>query len=282
MDISIEKKLSVLAANIRIDVLRMIEKAGQGHMGGSLSIVDLLAVLYGKQMKYDVNNPSADDRDMLVLSKGHAAAALYSTLSNVGFFDKSILLTMNEGGTTLPSHPDRNKVPGVEMTTGSLGQGTSVAAGIALAYQLENNERNVYLIVGDGELNEGQCWEAFQFIAHYNLNNCIVIIDENKKQIDGTTEEVMNPYDLVKKMESFGFHSTRVKGDDLVAIDTSINAAKERTLCPTCIVLDTIKGQGVPFYENMSANHSVKFTSEIAKMNQSAIKELLKFIEEVQ
>lgn len=276
------QELQILSANIRIDILKMIEKAGQGHIGGALSIVDVLSVIYGKQLQYNPKKPRDYTRDMVILSKGHAGAAWYSALANVGFFDKEVLMTLNIGGTSLPSHPDRNKIPGVDMTTGSLGQGISVAAGIAKGIKLQKSPRYVYVIVGDGEVNEGQCWEAFQFIAHYQLDNCIVIIDENKKQIDGATKDVLNPFDLRKKMEAFGFSAMRVNGGNLEDIDAAITQAKATKNRPTCIVLDTIKGQGVPFYTAMANNHSVKFSEEVKKGNQKAIKELEAFIAEVQ
>lgn len=256
------KKLEVLAANIRIDTIEAIRKVGAGHIGGSLSIVELLAVLYGKQLNYDPKNPQWEERDRVVLSKGHAGTAWYSALAEVGFFEKSWLMTLNEGGTRLPSHPDRTKTPGVDATTGSLGQGTSVAAGIATGLKMQKKNSYVYLIVGDGELNEGQCWEAFQYLAHFKLNNCIVIIDENKKQLDGTTKEILNPFDIEKKMQAFGFKTVKVKGDDMPAIDQAITECKTVEDQAVCIVLDSIKGQGVPFFEEMVANHSVKFDNE--------------------
>lgn len=256
------KKLEVLAANIRIDTIEAIRKVGAGHIGGSLSIVELLAVLYGKQLNYDPKNPQWEERDRVVLSKGHAGIAWYSALAEVGFFEKSWLMTLNEGGTRLPSHPDRKKTPGVDATTGSLGQGTSVAAGIATGLKMQKRNSYVYLIVGDGELNEGQCWEAFQYLAHFKLNNCIVIIDENKKQLDGTTKEILNPFDIEKKMQAFGFKTVKVKGDDMPAIDQAITECKTVEDQAVCIVLDSIKGQGVPFFEKMVANHSVKFDNE--------------------
>lgn len=256
------KKLEVLAANIRIDTIEAIRKVGAGHIGGSLSIVELLAVLYGKQLNYDPKNPQWEERDRVVLSKGHAGTAWYSALAEVGFFEKSWLMTLNEGGTRLPSHPDRTKTPGVDATTGSLGQGTSVAAGIATGLRMQKKASYVYLIVGDGELNEGQCWEAFQYLAHFKLNNCIVIIDENKKQLDGTTKEILNPFDIEKKMQAFGFKTVKVKGDDMPAIDQAITECKAIKDQAVCIVLDSIKGQGVPFFEEMVANHSVKFDNE--------------------
>ena len=256
------KKLEVLTANIRIDTIEAIRKVGAGHIGGSLSIVELLAVLYGKQLNYDPKNPQWEERDRVVLSKGHAGTAWYSALAEVGFFEKSWLMTLNEGGTRLPSHPDRTKTPGVDATTGSLGQGTSVAAGIATGLKMQKKNSYVYLIVGDGELNEGQCWEAFQYLAHFKLNNCIVIIDENKKQLDGTTKEILNPFDIEKKMQAFGFKTVKVKGDDMPAIDQAITECKTVEDQAVCIVLDSIKGQGVPFFEEMVANHSVKFDNE--------------------
>ncbi|MFV0393857.1 MAG: transketolase [Coprobacillaceae bacterium] len=205
--------LKKLSANIRIDILKMISHIGQGHIGGSLSIVEVLSVLYGNCMQHNPKRPNDENRDRLVLSKGHAGPALYSTLANVGYFDKEMLYTLNQGGTNLPSHPDKNKTPGVDMTTGSLGQGISVAAGIAKGLKMKKSNNYVYAIVGDGELNEGQCFEAFQFIAHYQLDNCIVFIDDNKKQLDGTTKETMNPFSIVDKMKPFGFHVKEVKGN---------------------------------------------------------------------
>lgn len=262
------KELELLATKIRLDTLKSIQHMGQGHLGGSFSIVELLAVLYGKQMKIYPKNPNWPDRDWLVLSKGHAGAGLYSALANVGYFDKDWLFTINEGGTRLPSHPDRLQTPGVDVTTGSLGQGTSMAAGIATGLKLANKTNDVYLIVGDGELNEGQCWEAFQYIAHAKLHHCIVIIDDNKKQLDGPTAEIMNPFDLQKKMQAFGFHTLKVKGAEIKAIDAAINDCKSIENKAVCIILDSIKGQGVPYFETLEENHSVKFNND--RVNQAA------------
>ena len=272
-------QLEILAAKIRYDVLDMLQHRGYGHLGGSLSLVELMSVLYGKQMQYDATNPKWEQRDRVVLSKGHAGPVWYSALAESGFFDKEWLYTLNDGGTKLPSHPDRTKTPGVDMTTGSLGQGTSTAAGIATALKKSHIDRYVYLIVGDGELNEGQCWEAFQYIANYKLNNCIVIIDDNKRQLDGYTKDIMNPFDISKKMEAFGFFTQKVKGNDIEAIDDAINQAKEVKDKAVCIELDTIKGQGVPYFENMFSNHSVKFnTDEINDAANEAKQALLEFI----
>lgn len=268
-------ELERLAAKIRLDTLCSIKKMGQGHLGGSFSIVELLAVLYGKQLRINPQDPQWADRDRLVLSKGHAGAALYSALANTGYFDRSWLWTINEGGTRLPSHPDRWKTPGVDATTGSLGQGTSMAAGIATGLRLAGKDNFVYLIVGDGELNEGQCWEAFQYIAHFKLNHCIVIIDDNKKQLDGPTKDILDPFDIQQKMTAFGFYTEKVPGADMHAIDEAIERCKAIEDQAVCIVLDSVKGQGVPFFEELDANHSVKFTTdEINQAAEAAIKEL--------
>lgn len=268
-------ELERLAAKIRLDTLCSIKKMGQGHLGGSFSIVELLAVLYGKQLRINPQDPQWADRDRLVLSKGHAGAALYSALANSGYFDRSWLWTINEGGTRLPSHPDRWKTPGVDATTGSLGQGTSMAAGIATGLRLADKDNFVYLIVGDGELNEGQCWEAFQYIAHFKLNHCIVIIDDNKKQLDGPTKDILDPFDIQQKMTAFGFYTEKVPGADMQAIDEAIERCKAIEDQAVCIVLDSVKGQGVPFFEELEANHSVKFTTdEINQAAEAAIKEL--------
>lgn len=280
MEKSEHEELTLLAARIRRDVLVMLKHRGYGHLGGSMSIVELMSVLYGKQLNYDPKNPRWEGRDRVVLSKGHAGPAWYSALAESGFFDRELLLTLNDGGTTLPSHPDRTKTPGVDMTTGSLGQGTSTASGIATALRMKGSSSYVYLIVGDGELDEGQCWEAFEYLANYRLNNCIVIIDENKKQLDGPTAEVINPFDIATKMRAFGFSTQTVKGDDIDAIDAAIDAAKATSDSAVCIVLDSVKGQGVPYFEAMRDNHSVKFNNdEINAATDEAIAKLDELIE---
>ena len=272
------KELKLLCANVRIDILEMLMKFGQGHLGGSMSCVELFAVLYGKQLNVDPKNPKKEDRDQVVLSKGHAGPVWYSTLAERGFFPKDWLFTLNQGGTLLPSHPDRTKTPGVDMTTGSLGQGTSTAAGIATAMKKRGLNSYTYLIVGDGELNEGQCWEAFQYIANYKLNNCIVIIDDNKRQLDGYTKDVINPFNKKKKMKAFGFYTLTAKGDDLEAIDDTINKLKEVKDSAVCMVLDSVKGQGVKFFEELLSNHSVKFNEEYTNEANKAIAQLKEYI----
>lgn len=274
-----EMQLKKLSANIRLHVLKELKWRTYGHLGGALSIVEVLSVLYGKYMHHDPIHPDWDERDYLVLSKGHAGPGLYCALAVVGYFDEEILYTLNEGGTSLPSHPDRLKTLGVDMTTGSLGQGTSVAAGLGYALRLQRKDNKVYLIVGDGELNEGQCWEAFQFIAHNKLNNIIVFIDDNKKQLDGYTKDIINSFRIEEKMEAFGFHTKRVKGDDEAAIAKALDEAFMIEDKAICIILDTIKGQGVPYFETMEDNHSVKFKEKDNTITDMAIQELQTFVE---
>ena len=264
------RQLKRNSAKIRAAILRALLPKKGGHLGGSMSIVETLSVLYTRHMRYDPANPADPKRDYLVLSKGHAGPGLYSALSTFGFFPEADLITMNEGGTNFPSHPDRTKTPGVDATTGSLGQGISVAAGLGYALKLERADQYVYAIVGDGELNEGQCWEAFQFIANYRLNNVIVMVDENKRQLDGYTRDIMNPFDTVKKFEAFGFAARRVKGDDEAEISDAIDWAKTVKDQAVCLVLDTVKGQGIRYFEEMKDNHSVKFNAaDIEAVNQA-------------
>ena len=273
------KELEVLCAKVRIDIFEMLMNFGQGHLGGSMSCVELFAVLYGKQLNVDPANPKKLDRDQVVLSKGHAGPVWYSTLAEKGFFPKEWLATLNQGGTKLPSHPDRTKTPGVDMTTGSLGQGTSTAAGIATAQKLSGMDAYTYLIVGDGELNEGQCWEAFQYIAGKRLNNCIVIIDWNKRQLDGYLTDVLEPFSIPEKMKAFGFNTQVVKGNDMAAIDAAIDAAKTVKDSAVCIVLDSVKGQSVSYFEEMVSNHSIKFSGEATEEAKKAIVAYKEFIE---
>lgn len=273
-------KLKKLSADIRLHVLKMLKWRTYGHLGGSMSIVEVLSVLYGRHLRHDPKNPQWEDRDYVVLSKGHSGPALYSVLAVQGYFDEALLYTLNEGGTLLPSHPDRTKTPGVDATTGSLGQGTSVAAGLGYAFARKGTDQYVYLIVGDGELNEGQCWEAFQFMANYRLNHVIVFIDENKRQLDGYTKDVMNPFDIQEKMRAFGFHVQKVKGDDEEAISDAVEKAKQISDQAVCIILDTIKGQGVRYFEELEDNHSVKFQEADNKAAEAAIEELEAYLAE--
>jgi len=250
--------LEALRDEIRLLTLKELYHLGFGHYGGSLSIIEALAVLYGEVMKVDPKNPEWDDRDYFILSKGHGGPSYYATLSLKGFFPEEIIYTLNQNGTTLPSHPDRNLTPGVDMTTGSLGQGISAAVGVALSHKLSNKKNFTYCIVGDGELNEGQCWEAFQFAAHHKLNRLFVLVDDNKKQLDGLTKDIIDPLDLGVKLGSFGFYTLKVDGSSLTQIYEAIENGKEQIDKPVAIILDTVKGQGVPYLEEKADNHHIR------------------------
>ena len=243
MNTSEKRELQRFAAEIRIALLEELKTRGFGHIGGSLSICDLLAVLYGKVMNYKVEDPKWADRDKLVCSKGHAGPAIYATLALKGFFPMEQLATLNRPGTNLPSHCDKNKTVGIDCTTGSLGQGTSQAVGMALGDKLKGRTNRVFLIVGDGEIDEGQCWEAAMFTAAKNLTNLVWIIDDNKKQLDGPTAEILPTFDLRAKFEAFGFDAVRVKGNDVEALAEALEKKPEGK--PIAIVMDNIKGSGV-------------------------------------
>ena len=259
------------ARDIRINVVKMLNNLGFGHYGGSLSVVETLAVLYNDVMKYDPKNPNWEDRDYLVLSKGHAGPALYSALALKGFFDVKDLLTLNVNGTNLPSHPDRLKTKGVDVTTGSLGQGISIASGIAKGLKILGKDNKVFCIIGDGESQEGQVWEAMQFIAHNDLNNMVVFLDYNKQQLDGYLEDINRPYSFEEKAKSFGFDAITVKGDDVEAIKEATLKKADR---PLFIVLDTIKGQGVEFIEKFKGNHHIRPNAEVKAELERVVAEL--------
>ncbi|MFK4997289.1 transketolase [Bacillus sp. N9] len=272
-------QLETAAQQIRLYTLKELKALGFGHFGGSLSIVEALAVIYGKHLNVDVNNAKDVNRDYFVLSKGHGGPALYATLFLKGFFSEDVLYTLNQNGTTLPSHPDRNLTPGVDMTCGSLGQGISVATGIAYANQLAGRDNYTFCIVGDGELNEGQCWEAFQFASHHKIENLIVLLDDNKKQLDGPTKEIIDPLDFVEKFTAFGFDTVQVDGTSVEAIDQAIQRAKQNKGKPQAIVLDTVKGQGVKHLEEKADNHHIRPNDEDWKAINEAIEELEKQLE---
>ncbi|MBR0424984.1 MAG: transketolase [Clostridia bacterium] len=256
------KSLQAFAAKIRIAALDAIHSIGQGHVGGAFSIADVLAVLYGREMKVNPADPNWADRDKLVVSKGHAGPAVYGTLALMGFFPYEELKTLNQGGTRLPSHCDRNKTPGVDVTTGSLGQGTSQAVGVALGDKIKGRSSRTFLIVGDGESEEGQCWEAFAFASAKKLGNLVVFIDWNKRQLDGTLEEVLPMGDYVKKMEAFGFDTVMVDGGDVEAIAAALERTRAGGEKPYAIILDTIKGHGVKEIEETRMNHSLPVNDE--------------------
>lgn len=258
------QELTGFAKEIRKKTLYTIGHLGVGHIGGALSIADVLALLYGKEMRYKADDPKWNDRDMLVLSKGHAGPALYSTLALKGFFPTEWLDTLNQGGTNLPSHCDRTKTPGIDMTTGSLGQGLSAACGMAYARKLDKNGCYVYAIIGDGESQEGQNWEAAMFAAQYKLDHLIAFTDYNKMQIDEMVENVVNIAPLEDKWTSFGWFTQRVNGHDISAMHEAVEKAKAQTGKPSMIILDTIKGKGASFCEGKLSNHNMNFDMEVA------------------
>ena len=256
-------EVTQLAKEIRIATLKSLTHLGFGHVGGSMSVVETLAVLYGAVMKIDPADPDWPERDYFVLSKGHAGPALYSTLAIKGYFPIEELSTLNQNGTRLPSHPDRLKTRGVDATTGSLGQGISIAAGMALSHKLAKRPNRVFCIVGDGELNEGQCWEAFQFIAHHKLNNLTVFVDWNKQQLDGELDDIIRPFSLEDKFTAFGFEAITVKGDDIAGLLTAVQSRLNEETRPRIVILDSIKGQGVPYLEHLSNSHHLRLTEEM-------------------
>jgi transketolase len=240
-------------------------RLGYGHVGGSMSIAELLAVLYFAQMKVDPNKPNLRERDRLILSKGHCGPALYSTLALRGFFPLDWLDTLNRGGSRLPLHCDMNKTPGVDLTTGSLGLGLSAGLGVALGNRVKCIPALTYVILGDGEINEGQIWEAAMAAVQFRAGNLIAFVDYNKMQIDGTTEEVMDLGDITGKWQSFGWHVQRVAGHDTTALNDAIDAAKAEMKLPSVIILDTVKGKDVFFAEGLVASHHMKFDLQQAR-----------------
>ena len=256
--------LETLAKEIRILTIDEIAHLGIGHIGGAMSVVEILTLLYHRHMRVNPNDPDKADRDRLVLSKGHAGPALYATLAKKGFFPLEWLHTLNKGGTNLPSHCDRTKTPGIDMSTGSLGQGISAAAGIALGMRMNCLDARTYCVIGDGESDEGLVWEAAMFAAHYKLDNLTAFTDCNKLQIDGATDEVMGLVDLRAKWESFGWHAVRVPGHDFSAMEEAITEAKARKGKPSMIILDTVKGKGCDFCEGLVTNHNMPITREQA------------------
>ena len=248
-------KLNEIAKNIRKEIIESVYNGQSGHPGGSLSIADIMAVLYFYEMNIEPENPKKEDRDRLVLSKGHCAPALYSTLANRGFFDIKELQTLRKIDSRLQGHPDMNKIPGVDMTTGSLGQGLSAANGMAIAGKLDNKNYRVYCIMGDGEIEEGQVWEAAMASNKYKLDNLCVIVDNNNLQIDGTIEEVMSSYPIDEKFKSFGFQVINIDGHNMQEIIDAFDVARNIKGKPVCIIAKTIKGKGVSFMENKAEWH---------------------------
>lgn len=248
-------ELKQIAKNVRKGIIEQVYSAQSGHPGGALSVADILTVLYFAEMNIDEKNPNKDERDRLVLSKGHASAGLYSVLANRGFFDVSELKSFRNINSNLQGHPDKNKVPGVDMTTGSLGQGLSSANGMAISAKLRKKDYRVYCILGDGELGEGQVWEAAMAAAHYKLDNLCVIVDNNNLQIDGEIGKVMSSYPIDEKFASFGFEVMNIDGNDIEEIIKAFSVAKIIKGKPTAIIAKTVKGKGVSYMENNAGWH---------------------------
>ncbi len=264
-------ELQTYANKIRQGVIEAVYSAKSGHPGGSLSIAEILAVLYFNQMNIDEKNPKAKGRDRLVLSKGHTAPALYSTLALRGFFDINELKTLRNINSKLQGHPDMKNIPGVDASTGSLGQGLSIANGMALASKMDSEGVRVYCICGDGEIEEGQIWEAAMTSSHYKLDNLCLIVDNNNLQIDGAVSDVMNIYPIDEKFKSFGFEVINVDGHNIPELISAFEQAKKVKGKPTVIIANTIKGKGVSFMENEAGWHGKAPNEEEYKQ---AMKEL--------
>lgn len=255
MKITKVEGLANIANDIRIEIIEQVYNANSGHPGGSLSCADILDVLYFNQMNIDSENPNAKGRDRFVLSKGHCAPALYATLARKGYFDKELLKGFRKVESNLQGHPDMKKVPGVDMSTGSLGQGLSAAVGMAIGSKMEHEGYRVYCLLGDGELEEGQVWEAAMSASKNKLDNLCAIVDYNTLQIDGNVEEVAGLIDIKEKFESFGFNVIEVNGHDIEALIHAFNSAKHQKDMPSVIIARTIKGKGVSFMEGKAEWH---------------------------
>ena len=248
-------ELMKTANEVRKGIVTAVHSAKAGHPGGSLSAADIFTYLYFEEMNIDPKEPKKADRDRFVLSKGHTAPGLYSVLAQRGYFPVEDLKTLRHTGSYLQGHPDMKHIPGVDMSSGSLGQGISAAVGMAIAGKLDNADYRVYTLLGDGEIQEGQVWEAAMLAAHKKLDNLVVIVDNNNLQIDGTIDEVNSPYPIDKKFEAFNFHVINIDGNDFDQIDAAFKEAKTVKGCPTAIIAKTIKGKDVSFMENQAGWH---------------------------
>lgn len=256
------QELRVLAEDIRVRTLKTFGHIGFGHIGGAMSIVEAIALLYGEFLRYDPKQPNWADRDKLIVSKGHAGPTVYATLAMKGFFPESMLRELNQGGGRLPSHTDRNKTPGIDMTTGSLGQGISAACGVALGDRMDGRDSQTWVIIGDGELDEGQNWEGFLFANQMKLGNLVALIDVNGQQLDGYTADVMDLGDVGQKMAAFGWKVIDCDGHDIPALYQAFSEAKAYTDGPCAIVMHTRKGNGCSFAEGILSNHHINFKPE--------------------
>ena len=280
MDLSLKKQLAVDAAKIRLDIIESTFHAKSGHPGGSLSITETIAYLYRCVLNVDPKNPGWPDRDRLVLSKGHTAPALYGALALHGFFPHSEIARLRKPDSFLQGHPDMQKTPGVDMSTGSLGQGISAAAGMALAGKLDQKDYHVYAILGDGEIEEGQVWEAAMFASAKGLDNLTLFVDNNNLQIDGCLDEVNSPYPIKEKFEAFGFAVFEADGHDFDSLEKAVTAARAVSGKPTAIVLKTVKGKGVSFMENQVSWHGKATNAEEYELAMAELQAALKACEE--
>lgn len=259
-------ELARIANEVRKNIVTSLHSAGSGHPGGSLSAADMVTYLYYEEMNVDADDMKNPDRDRFVLSKGHAAPVLYGVLAEKGYIPKDDLVTLRKTDSYLQGHPDMKHTSGVEMSAGSLGQGISTAVGMALAGKLDHKDYRVYTMVGDGEIEEGQVWEAAMFAGHRKLDNLVVIVDNNNLQIDGTVEEVCSPYPIDEKFKAFNFHVITINGHDFDEIRAALNKAKETKGMPTAIVMNTVKGKGVSFMENQVNWHGAAPNDEQYKV----------------
>ena len=262
MEFSEKKQLSLLACKVRQHIIEGTFHAKSGHPGGSLSAADVITYLYFREMKVDPKNPQWEDRDRFVLSKGHAAPALYGTLAVKGFFPEDEIQNLRKPSSYLQGHPDMKGIPGVDMSTGSLGQGVSCAVGMALAGKIAKKDYRVYAVLGDGEIQEGQVWEAAMFASHKKLDNLTIFIDNNNLQIDGTMDEVNSPYPIPEKFQAFGWHTVEIDGHDFDQIEAAVAEAKTVTDKPTAVIMHTVKGKGVSFMEHQVGWHGVAPNAE--------------------
>jgi transketolase len=261
------------AFEIRCSIIRSIANCGSGHLGGSLSIVELLTYLYYKEMKIDTKNPDKINRDKFVCSKGHAGPGVYAVLADLDFFPKEWLTTLNQGGTRLPSHCDMNRTPGIDFTTGSLGQGISAAVGLALGQRMLGLHSNTFALIGDGETQEGQVWEAAETAGQWKLDNLIAFTDFNKQQLDGYLKDVVNLDNLKSRWVSFGWHTQQIDGHNFSEIEKAINNAKNTKGKPSMIILDTLKSKGYIPGENNVSNHHIKLDKEAGERAILQLKE---------
>lgn len=279
MEQTLKKELSIAACNVRIGAIEGVHCAKSGHPGGSLSAADIITYLYFKEMNIRPEDPKWEDRDRFVLSKGHIAPALYAALANRGYFPVEELKTLRKIGSRLQGHPDMKHIPGVDMSTGSLGQGISAACGMAKAAKITGKDYRVYAVLGDGEIQEGQVWEASMFAGHNKLDNLCIVVDNNGLQIDGNIADVCSPYPIDEKFQAFGFHVINIDGHNFDEIEAAFSEAKTVKGKPTAIIAKTVKGKGVSFMENNASWHGTAPNDEQYEIAMNELKAVLAGLE---